>query len=128
MAATGGEMMRKGYLGSRGPIDFWQGWLTIDAVVLEELKDPDRWLRGSSLDSLFRFMQAAMDKARTIDCGWEGDIREGPYVIGLPPPEGDYDVFYAVAWKQDNNGDTFVASPFLMTWMEPANGWHEFTW
>jgi hypothetical protein len=48
--------------------------------------------------------------------GWEGYIREGPY--RAPLPCGDPSCKYMVAWRQDNNGDTFIASPFHLPWLE----------
>ena len=53
--------------------------------------------------------------------GWEGDFR-GP--ISCPLPNGDCGGEYLIAWKQDNNGATFVASPFALLWLQrEANGW-----
>jgi hypothetical protein len=57
--------------------------------------------------------------------GWEGDIRGGfgdsdggPWFAPLPISNGD--IAYAVAWKQDNNGETFVASSISLPWLEHA--------
>ena len=50
--------------------------------------------------------------------GWEGDIREGPFIAGLPTNETGNDGHIMIAWKQDNNGDTFVVSPFKLPWLE----------
>jgi hypothetical protein len=54
--------------------------------------------------------EQAKKLARQI--GWEGDIRTGPYVTVIPNIPGNYcpcDVL--IAWNQDNNGATFIASP-----------------
>jgi hypothetical protein len=45
---------------------------------------------------------------------WEGDIVNGPYWIPLPT-EGDEK--FLIAWKQTNNGTSFVASPFSLPWL-----------
>jgi hypothetical protein len=49
---------------------------------------------------------------------WEGDVREGsggPWFCPIPMPGT---VEYLIAWKQDNNGESFVASPFPLPWLE----------
>jgi hypothetical protein len=60
--------------------------------------------------------------------GWEGDIRGGfgdsdggPWFAPLPINEPGSTAF-VIAWKQDNDGDTFVASPVPMPWLtwDPA--------
>ncbi len=49
-------------------------------------------------------------KNLAIDAGWEGDIREGPFVFFLPFPDSS-EMSFAFIFKQDNNGDTMVVSP-----------------
>jgi len=48
---------------------------------------------------------------------WEGDVREGPYIAGLMPPAPGQEYTVAVALKQDNDGRTFVWSPFELPWL-----------
>ena len=47
-------------------------------------------------------------KQAAKEVGWEGDFREPPRVFWLP---GDNHFEYGFAFKQDNNGTTFVVSP-----------------
>lgn len=47
--------------------------------------------------------------------GWEGDFRQGPVVFWLPTETG---FTYAFAFKQDNNGSSFIVSPYRLPWME----------
>jgi hypothetical protein len=49
--------------------------------------------------------------------GWEGDYQDNarPRVIWLPN-EGE--VLYGFAWKQNNNGTTFVISPVPLDWLK----------
>jgi hypothetical protein len=102
------------------PIDFWAGWQKIsdvyrietpDEVGFYEFRDPDEWRR-----------LWAQAKPLAQRLGWEGDFREGPFVSVLPT--GDCDCSILIAWKQDNNGTTFVASPYRLPWLE--NGHVEF--
>ena len=62
------------------------------------------------------FWRHAKKAARLI--GWEGDIRDGPYVFGLPGGTHGTNMKVGFVWKQENNGQTFVASPFRLPWLE----------
>jgi len=95
------------------PIDHWNGWhkpsdlfrsmaFTLDTEWLDPLDWASAWSQAQKL---------------AIKLGWEGDIREGPYVTVLPDQGGSTPPF-VIAWKQDNNGTTFVASPFHLTWLD----------
>lgn len=85
------------------PIDFWRGWLDISQVV-QSIKEDG----GGNIDyqELIMLMVDAFDGASKID--WEGDIREGPYFSVMPTNE-DFCPFI-VAWKQNNNGQTFLGA------------------
>lgn len=105
----------------RSAIDFWPGWLTE-----AEFKASVERAFYSGEDRSFvwaeyvKFRDRAYAVAKTI--GWEGDIREGPYVAGLPPEEETSSSDFVIAWKQDNNGDTFIASPRQLKWLENSYG------
>lgn len=95
------------YVYELGPVDYWQGLIPIEQLADEYLAR-----------DLYRFaMRAAFMVAKSTS--WEGDFREGPFAFGLPT--GDCDAALAVAWKQDNNGTTFVASPFPLPWLDPVS-------
>lgn len=49
------------------------------------------------------------------ECGWDGDFSVGPFVFYLPSL---CQVKYGFAWKQDNNGETFVVSPVELSYLE----------
>lgn len=51
--------------------------------------------------------------------GWEGDFRgdSTPRVIFLPESDCGITFKPAFIWKQDNNGTTFVVSPYPMPWL-----------
>jgi hypothetical protein len=93
------------------PIDDWRGWLKpeklfTDSPRVETLYTKKRWEESWILAQKL-----------ALEIGWEGDIREGcgPFVSVLPQPDVDN---FLIAWKQDNNGTTFVASPYRLPWLE----------
>jgi hypothetical protein len=49
--------------------------------------------------------------------GWEGDIREGPFVAVLPDKGGVLSRVI-IALKQDNDGTTFVAPRYRLPWYD----------
>jgi len=50
---------------------------------------------------------------------WDGDIREGPYWVPLPVPSDGRggDPRCIVAWKQDYEDLTIIASPAPLPWL-----------
>lgn len=96
------------------PIDFWNGWQKPSDLFRAsgngfgtEWHDPAEWL------SMWAKAQELAEKA-----GWEGDIRDGPYVTVLPEPPGTSGLPpVVIGWKQGNNGGTFVASPYELPWL-----------
>jgi len=50
-------------------------------------------------------------KKLALDKGWEGDFRGAAHVF-LVPTENEFS--YGFAWKQDNNGTTYVISPVAL--------------
>jgi hypothetical protein len=104
------------------PIDDWYGWKPLAEVIKETAIVPediaDRpWLKHELLEFWNKAQKLAWAQ------GWEGDIRGGfgdsdggPWFVPLPISEFDGAAF-VIAWKQDNNGDTFVASPMPLPWL-----------
>jgi len=90
------------------PIDFWAGWMD-EATLLQQLAMTD------SADDLPSFKATALSVALTR-LEWEGDMREGPFYAGIPT-NMDYWPSFMMAWKQDNNGSTFVATPQALPWL-----------
>jgi hypothetical protein len=63
---------------------------------------------------------AALTAARER-AGWDGDFRSGSELRVFYIPDDSDGLASALVWKQDNNGTTFVASPFRLPWLgEPA--------
>jgi hypothetical protein len=96
------------------PIDQWSGWQKPDQVFTGTDKDDGDTHPADEWPELWKEVQRL---AKGL--GWEGDVREGPFVTVLPREPGDYWPGYVlVAWKQDNNGTTFLASPIHLPWLE----------
>jgi hypothetical protein len=106
------------------PIDFgWDNLQTVEEVAAKMaatqaatvVNDPSSPEDGELSQFLMDFKLAARHAKET---GWEGDYRTGhePRVFWLPV-DGDFK--YGFAWKQDNNGSTFVVSPWPLKWLGP---------
>ena len=99
------------------PIDFWDGWLTEEEFKTQLEAGAAHDARRATASTWAAYLDLR-EKAQklALKAGWEGDIREGPFVAGLPSETGD-DGQILVAWKQDNDGITFVATPFPLPWL-----------
>lgn len=97
------------------PIDFWHGWMSEAEYRKQIIENYGRDLHqaASEWDEYLDFKEKAFELAKRL--GWEGDIRGGdtPDIAGLPA-----DGKFMLGWKQDNNGTTFIASPFRLPWLE----------
>lgn len=103
------------YVYHLSPIDFWHPWKT-ESAYLEDIKQ-DGYNASHWEKAYTAFKAKAMELGKAA--GWEGDIRQGPFIGGLPMDVDDSR--YCLAWKQDNNGTTFIASPVKLPWLgEPA--------
>ena len=96
------------------PIDHWTGWKT-EGEFLNDLNG-DYLPLGES--EYLATKERALILAR--DAGWEGDMREGPFIAGLPTHNTGDDREVLIGWKQDNNGTTFIVSPYRLSWLEAA--------
>jgi hypothetical protein len=109
------------------PIDWWNGWHRVEDLF-EKQDDPEE---GSATKlrtkELWPFLAEAFHAAREW-LGWEGDVSDGDlWATVLPPTEGfgwGPDMPFVLAWKQKNNGTTFIASPYRLPWVEQGCfGW-----
>jgi hypothetical protein len=98
-------MDRRIHVYGLAPVDFWGGWSKPEDVLTD---DPHDW-QGIQRSDYEAFLERAKEIARRL--GWEGDMRQGAFLAGIPDPDNSRSTFM-LAWKQDNNGSTFVASPF----------------
>jgi len=116
-------MKKELHVYSTGPIDIWDGWIPMLHFLSVPIPNYDvsefthAHLNERS-ELVHRFCQACQ-LARSI--GWEGDFRQGPYVSAIPAGDSECHSELLIAWKQDNNGTTFIASPFALPWMGNAD-------
>ncbi len=98
------------------PIDIWLGWNDEEQFKASV----DRWCTPESRDPFWALYEAFRDQSMEIarGLGWRGDVREGPFIAGVPTFEIRNTSFFMVAWKQDDDGLTFIASPVRLPWLE----------
>jgi hypothetical protein len=101
------------------PIDWWGGWTSefdyLRGLFTDEYADDNR-------DQIADYISLRAKAERmALKAGWEGDIRGGEvFVSALPPNKIGSACPIMIAWKQDNNGETFVYSPWPLPWLENA--------
>jgi len=108
------------------PIDWhWEHLQSVEAVALkigiehaallsQRDEDDDAYYDdGVSVDEFLSDWKAAREAATAK--GWKGDFRQSPVVFWIPDETG---FRYGFAFKQDNNGTTFIITPVQMHWLE----------
>jgi hypothetical protein len=105
-------------------IDWWYGWTPLERVLQQIVHDLINNHRQEvpetpySIEHITNRWNQASNLAR--ENGWEGDFRNdegGPWFCPLPINDSGNSE-YLIAWKQDNNGTTFVVSPYPLPWLE----------
>jgi hypothetical protein len=97
------------------PIDFWDGFALLEDFTCSDALDDEIAYRAERPPTrAMKLLAASMHIASTRG-HWEGDIRGGPFISGLP--RDGYPNALIVAWKQDNNGTTFVGSEIELPWL-----------
>lgn len=105
------------------PID--HGWETMKTVqemiatIANTPSDEPAWdsSDANTIDvaSFLTYWESAKAFARS--CGWEGDFVVTPRVFSIPRPDGvQFDIGFA--FKQDNNGSSFLVSPVPLNFYE----------
>lgn len=105
--------MAKLYVYAIAPIDFWDGWMTRDQFISSYNSEHMEGGADDHCDDLI----AHAEKVAQI-AGWEGDYRQGPFFSGIPSESGNCSSETMIGWKQDNNGMTFIASPYRLPWLD----------
>ena len=104
------------YVYCLNPIDFWNGWhLASDVVCVDMTFDYANETVQINAEDFFPKFTLAKFGARKL--GWEEDISWGPFISALPVDDAGGPCPIIIAWKQSNNGTTFVASPFELPWL-----------
>jgi len=104
-------MKKRFYFYQMHPIDFhWDFLSTVEETVEKLSRYKDGEYSPLSFELLHGFLNDWKEaKEIASKAGhWEGDFREPPRIFWLP---ADQEFVYAFAWKQDNNGSTFIVSP-----------------
>lgn len=102
---------RKWFIYACSAVDWWDGWARFDPATGPIVGGASEYLAGL----LTRRLAAAFTLA-----GWDGDSRDGYwYISGLPEPVESCRG-YIIAVKQDNNGDTFIASTRPLHWLQDS--------
>jgi hypothetical protein len=88
----------------------WNFWSTLETVrsesLLVDICGGDENIYDYELRDFDRILLEASSAAQGM--GWNGEFRIDPHVFWLP----DFGVpKYGFAWKEENNGTTYVASP-----------------
>jgi hypothetical protein len=109
------------YVYECGPIDFWNGFMS--EAEFRQHVSKTWWQPGFDDVYVQEFWAALLSGARKL--GWEGDMREGPYYAPLPPHEMGAGPGLIIAFKQDNNGQTFVGSSYRLPYLEDGKNWLE---
>ena len=106
-----------------GPIDSWRGWQDIDVMFGTPNKDMPHEGPISPL-TLVCFAAEAFHAAAT-HLAWDGDIRgwdiRATVLPGADDPNG---LAFLLAWKQNSDATTYIASPHRLPWIEAhASRW-----
>jgi len=110
------------YFYTLNPIDWFAGFLSV-AEYIRQIEDeyeecganPRENVRA--IDCFAKWLVETTAKLKGEGC-WEGDIRDKLYVFALPSGESGDKEPLALIVKQDNNGTTFIASPYELKWLK----------
>ena len=95
------------------PMDHWIGWRE-EYDFLNDLEKLDDDSYGAAIQAYEAFNVHAYHKA--CKAGLGAETYDGPYVAALPTSDGE--IRLVMAWKQENNGTTFIASPVSLEHLE----------
>lgn len=91
------------------PIDYFDGATPLGEYI--------KRLRAKEAQEVLREFAWIVGEARVI--AWEGDMTAGPYVFFMPDPrDGHRNMLRGYAWKQGNDGLTFVVASEELPWLQ----------
>jgi hypothetical protein len=104
------------YVYEMSPVDYWEGMTPLGSYFDDRcMSNMLEWRRAPEFDRVLRFLFRTMEIARSHG-HWEGDVAHGPYISAVPD-SGGLDCALILAWKQSNNGTTYVASQIELPWL-----------
>lgn len=94
------------------PIDYFDGCMTVEQHFANKTAGDDGQVDLVAIITDLHLLVREMHSMPT----WEGDVTEGPFIFSLPDPHRSI-MEIGFVWKQENNGTTFVLSPFQLPWL-----------
>lgn len=113
----------KWFIYQLAPIDDWGGWMPASEALSAS---PEYDSSKIPADLYGEALAIAKQAAEKIGWNEEDEIRE-IYVAGIPNGDGNPACFQ-IAWKQMNNGTTFVWSPYPFPHLEEENPKNYVSW
>jgi len=107
------------------PIDWWAGWMdpaeAVAASLRETMDMPGSGVAFKNASDLAADIEQLIQVASTFlrEHGWEGDIRgpRGTWMLTVIPDSDTNSSALVFSVKQDNNGTTFIVSPYELSWL-----------
>jgi len=100
------------------PIDWFHGFLTIGDCINQLEKENHLDNINDHINEIGKWLVESVYGLAVHCREWDGDSRGDVYVFGLPNGQsGDYNSL-ALVVKQDDDGTTFIASPYPLPWLE----------
>lgn len=110
--------MSRIYVYEINPIDDWTGWMSEEEYFSSAKSqcDPHYFDEISTMAKI----KATTGKAEYLakKLGWEGDFTVGPLYSAIPSLSGNSQSEMLIGWKQSNDGTTYIASPYSLSWLE----------
>lgn len=106
-----------------GPLDWWAGMIPLNNFAAGEFADPhaeDTWAPQNTPEGFSKYINDLLEEAKSLAADvlfYEGDVREGPFLSVLPDPANQR-TLPILAWKQDNNGMTYIATLMPLPYLD----------
>lgn len=93
------------------PIDYWHGWQTVPDVVAK--------LAAGDRDELATFTTALVSALQAATRGgYDGEPRDEIGYVSILPNHEYGGGRWLFAFKADNNGATYIVSPYSLGWLD----------
>lgn len=95
------------------PIDYWHGWMTYEEFVASVSRENDLEECARILGDASKLLREGREYAKK-NLMWEGDDLGVRFSV---IPTGDCEGALVIAWKQSNNGTTFIVCEREIPWL-----------